>query len=385
MPAHASSRMRKASAPHRNNWTRLLLLGAVCLLAGGPFFAQAVPSNMRVEWKNGLLTIHAENAPLSQIVQRVARLTGVSVSGLERLQGRASVNLSSQPLSEGLQILLPGWDYAYAPPDPSLGQRGELLIMVRGSKDAASSAAPVPVTADAADAVADKDGGWLDDNPEDDKKIADLGKAAKKGDTGALRDAVLNGDPEVQAAAFDLYKAIDSAGAFDALSSASQSDKSQVAMQSVALLLRSGADNAVILATLGLDTNNSNQNVRTYAIQSLPNYGSDSLSYLQQAFADGDRNARLAVLQAVMRFDWGLPLLQQATSDPDDQVRTLATQFLAEAQAHPGVEMALPAAADGQDQPAAQGADGQQPQGDTADDPFSDSDGDAPPNSPNQR
>jgi hypothetical protein len=330
------STKQRRSVPQRGYQLLPFALLALFLLVPQVLPAQTRPGPIRVEWKSQLLTVHAENAPLSVILKRVVRATGVDVSGLEKLQGQASVNFSQQPLSEGLQVLLPGWDYAFAPADPALGRRGQLLIMVRGSANPiAAPAAPLSASADADAELGADDSNWLEDNPEDDKKIAQLKKASAKGDANSLHDAILTGDAQVQEAAFEELRKTDPVGASAALSNAAQSDKQGMATQSLALLMRSGADKSLILTTLGDDIASTDVALRTYVAQALPNYGADAMSYLQQALADSESSVRLATLQAVARDDWAQPLVQQEVNDADPQIQALAAQILQQMQAKP--------------------------------------------------
>jgi hypothetical protein len=362
-------------APQAARRALALALCVCCLLIPGALRAQGRPAGIRVEWKDQLLTVQAENAPLSLILKRVVRLTGVDVSGLEKVQGQASVNFSGRPLSEGLQVLLPGWDYAFAPADAALGRRGQLLIMVRGSANpVAAPAAPLSASADTGEDALSQDVNWLEDNPEDDKKVAELKKAAAKGDTNGLHDAVLTGDAQVQEAAFEELRKTDLNGAMTALSTAAQSDKPAFATQSLALLMRSGADKSLILTTLGDDIASTDVALRTYVAQALPTYGADAMTYLQQALADSDSAVRLATLQAVSQDDWAQPLVQQEVNDADPQIQALAAQILQQMQAKPAGQ------AQSQVQVPAQPQLPQPPQNQTNPDPFADVNAPASPN-----
>jgi hypothetical protein len=73
-----------------------------------------------VEWKQGRLTVDAENVLLFRVLDEVATQTGAGFSGLDH-QRQISVHLSKVPLSAALQILLAHTDYAMMgnPSDPS--------------------------------------------------------------------------------------------------------------------------------------------------------------------------------------------------------------------------------------------------------------------------
>lgn len=93
------TRSRMDSRPYR--WLFLLLLCSALFLTP---FAWAGTS-LKVEWKEGHLSVIAEETPLSEILREVARQTGMEIRGLEVLQERVSVNFAGLSLREGLQKL----------------------------------------------------------------------------------------------------------------------------------------------------------------------------------------------------------------------------------------------------------------------------------------
>jgi type II secretory pathway component GspD/PulD (secretin) len=66
---------------------------------------------LKVEWKEERLSILAERAPLSQVLQEVAKQTGVKFRGLDVPQENVSLNFSHLPLLEGLRRLLAQVNY----------------------------------------------------------------------------------------------------------------------------------------------------------------------------------------------------------------------------------------------------------------------------------
>jgi uncharacterized protein YjgD (DUF1641 family) len=290
--------------------------------------AQSAPLQPpHVEWRNGELSIRAESYPLSRIIQHVAKIADVDVSGLDKVTGNASVNFSGQPLSRGFETLLPGWDYAFTQPNPARGLRGQLMILARGGP-VPDFPKPGPAIAKAPEKGSDDDDDWDDDTPEEQAAILKLRQAASKDDQQALKAAIANTDSTIQQNAFDLLKAIDAQAAIDALLPMTNSANAQIAVQSLALLQRSGADPDTILNALGTAMDSSTASVKAYAVQSLANYGEGSLRFMLQAMSDPDRNIRFSVLQSAGRFPWASSIVQQATSDSDEQVRNLAAQFL---------------------------------------------------------
>jgi hypothetical protein len=302
---------------------------AVSTPAAAPTLAPAVQGPPpRVEWHNGQLSVHADSYPLSRIIQHVAKISDVDIIGLDNVSGNASVNFSGESLSHAFDTLLPGWDYAFTEPNPAAGHRGQLMILARGGA-VPDLPKPGPSVAKAApEKGGDEDDDWDDDTPEEQAAILKLRAAAAKGDQQTLKTAIMNTDSSIQQSAFDLLKAIDAQAAVDALLPAATSANAQLAVQSLALLQRSGADPDTIVNALGTAMDSSAAGVKAYAVQSLPNYGQDSLHYLVAGMSDPDRNIRFSILQAAGRFPWALPIVQQGTSDSDDQVRNLAGQLL---------------------------------------------------------
>jgi hypothetical protein len=336
------------------------------------------PEPPHVEWRNGRLSIRAESYPLSRIIQHVAKLSDVDVIGLDNVTGNASVNFSGQPLSRGFETLLPGWDYAFSEPNLAAGHRGELMILARGGAVPDLPKRTLPAAGAPPEKGSDDDDDWADDTPEEQATILQLRKAAARGDQQTLKAAIVNSDSSIQQNAFDLLKAIDAQAAVDALLPATTSPNTQIAMQSLALLQRSGADPDTILNALGAAMDSSAAGVKAYSVQSLANYGQDSLRFLVTAMSDPDRNIRFSILQTAGHFPWASSILQQAATDPDDQVRNLAAQILhQQSSAQPGQPPLPGQIVDQNQQSASAQADAQQDSNSDSDDSSDDD------NSPN--
>ena len=81
-------------------------------LLSTPAFAQApAPAPPDVTWANGGLTIHASDAPLLDVVQKVAQLTGIVVVGQEKLAGNVTVDFANLPPEPALVKLLSNVNY----------------------------------------------------------------------------------------------------------------------------------------------------------------------------------------------------------------------------------------------------------------------------------
>lgn len=71
----------------------------------------AAAQSSSVSWADERLTVHAVDAPLSELVAEVAAKTGLTVVGTTRLQGRRSLDLADATLPEALPRLLDGVNY----------------------------------------------------------------------------------------------------------------------------------------------------------------------------------------------------------------------------------------------------------------------------------
>ncbi len=286
------------------------------ILLSSPAFAQPP---IKVEWKEGRLSVVAENVPLSRVLAEVARLTGIELEGIEQLQEKVDIHLSGVVLTEGLQNLLAHADYAIrygSGPEGAhrlqvvvFGQRGVLKVQNGAPSEVKTVTQPARIEAEpprpqigareqklVAPAAPQAD----DDRPR--KATADPDSAYVSGpqDVRALRPEVANDDSAEQVQA--LHQLLGS---------------SNQANQPASLNALSDA----------LESNN--HTVQTEAIQALAGQGSSqAMELLQEAFGSSDPAVRLAVLQSVGESNQGLPFLQQAVSDPDPSVSAFASELL---------------------------------------------------------
>jgi HEAT repeat protein len=291
----------------------------------------------KVEWKNGKVSVDVEGAPLSQVIQEVARKTGTGVIGLSALQGVVYVHFKDLDLAQAFQELLWEANYALINRMPSrLGNAsGPALLVVFGgegselpllSMDALASAGrkaerlpqapPVPATEEAKTAQ--------------EKRLAAVAAASSSGDMGELLKALSDADPLVQAAALNALTQRDPSAATEALVKEAKSDKPLQRLQALQHLDQSGlADDATLLPLLHDAMSDSDPEVSSYAIRTLGDRGgSVAVDYLRQAFSSPDPATRLLVLEGIGDQPEGISLLQQALSDPDESVRASAAMWL---------------------------------------------------------
>src|SRR5688572_17670609 len=91
---------------------KLLIWTCAMLLLPSAVDAQVAPARgPTVSWTDNRLTVQAENVPLQELLEEVARRTGVVLTGADRLLGVRSVEFRDTTLSEAVRILLEHVNY----------------------------------------------------------------------------------------------------------------------------------------------------------------------------------------------------------------------------------------------------------------------------------
>ncbi|HXM98328.1 MAG TPA: HEAT repeat domain-containing protein [Candidatus Dormibacteraeota bacterium] len=167
------------------------------------------------------------------------------------------------------------------------------------------------------------------------QELAAIGAAAATGDQAALRNALLSPDPTVATVAFQNLTELDPALAEQAIAGAAKSDQPMTRLKALQLLDQvSEADEGIVLSGLRDALGDQDPGVKVYAVQALAARGvPESIDYLRQAFPDLDLKLKMMVIEAVAHNEEGLPLLQDATADADESVRSAASSWLAQANA----------------------------------------------------
>jgi HEAT repeat protein len=283
-----------------------------------------------VEWKSGRLSVHAEKASLALVLQKVADVTGTDVQGLEKAQGQITAQFSDVTLSEGLQKLLPDYDYAFSEGDAAApgGAHARLIIlesMATRNKRAVVARTDEPATGSAPPGSEDTQ----TTEEEQARKLEDIQRAAENQEIETLVSHIQDSDPVVQSAALDALVPIDQSAAADALLAATKSDRVPVVLGALTLLNQTDTtDEPTILTALNDALNNKSTAVRTYAVQALAGHGKAAVDALERAMKDSDPSVRMAVVQGAGQNRWGIPLLREALSDKDESVRKTAALLL---------------------------------------------------------
>ncbi len=289
----------------------------------------AVSGPPAVDWKAGKLSVRAEKAPLSQVLQKIADSTGMDIQGLEKAAGTVTIEFSGVSLAEGLQKLLPDYDYALSEGDPAAA-RSHLIILeslaarnrqaITAKSDAGTPAANAPPQGE-------QDPELLSEDQQ--RKLEEIQAASQNRDTRTLEGYIQDPDATIQSAAVDALSPIDQNAAADALLSAAKSDNPSVAQGALTILTGTDTtDDQTVLAALGEGLNHKASTVRVFAAQALAGHGKDAMDYLERALKDPDPAVRMAVVQGAGQNQWGIPLLREALTDKDESVRKSAAALL---------------------------------------------------------
>lgn len=124
-------------------------MGVAFILLSAPALAQATPD---VIWANGGLTVHLSDAPLSDVVQKIAQTTGIQVVGQEKLAGTVTLEFANLPVEPALVKLLSNVNYVLQEIVGADAQAPRQLVlrihsMIEGSQRDSALTGPILVPA----------------------------------------------------------------------------------------------------------------------------------------------------------------------------------------------------------------------------------------------
>ena len=301
---------------------RLIFAVLSCLLFLASFGSAQEP--LKVEWMEGRLSVTAEETPLAQVLQEVARQTGLEARGLERLQEKVSVRFSSLSLREGLQKLLAYVNYVILEKKSFQGDTQPVLVLASGRRTAPSTGERGEKPEE--DPVVEEDQG---------RRLAALYASVQQGDSEALQKALFDRDQVVQATAYELLAKQDPEKAVAALLEATKSDQPGTRLQALQLLDQSGqAEARVALSALDSALGDEDVTVKGYAAQALVERGTpEAMVHLYRALHDPDPSFRMMVVEVVAGKEQGRQMLQAALRDDNEAVRSMAAFWLERASA----------------------------------------------------
>jgi HEAT repeat protein len=293
-----------------------LLLLTLFLVSSTPTHA-----SLQVEWTEGHLSVNAEEIPLAQILQEVARQTGMEIRGLGGLQEQVSVHFVGLSLPQGLQKL--SVNFAIVWETSPQGDPQPVLVLIFGRRVPSPPEAQhreespgAEETEPAGEPMAEGPQPAGESMAEDAQaeRLNALHTFAEQGNEEALWKALFDPDPTIQAIALALLAARDRQRVIAAIVEATKSDETELQLQALQLLSQTNqADEETVLAALSHALTDEAIPVKRYAIQALAHWeGADALGYLHQALHDPDPVVRRLVVEEIAGQDRGHLLLQEA-------------------------------------------------------------------------
>jgi len=299
---------------------------AICLLLTFTLFvmlSSSAQARVKVEWKRGLLSVKADRASLSEILQAIATQTGMEVRGVEELDEEVSIEISNLSLRDGLQRLLAHENYMLVERTSPKGDARPVLAVVPRSGQVRSFAQKI---INEKKSVVDEDEGVM---------VKDLPDVEEN--EQALRETMSDSNPTKQARALEILADREGLNAVPLLVKGIESKEAEVRFRALDILTNSQAHEQTILSALGKAVSDADVRVKSYAIRVLAQRGGpETIGFLRQALRDPDSNVRIHTIDQIFRAlprAQGIPLLQEATADGNATVRSTASSLLQEATA----------------------------------------------------
>ena len=242
--------------------------------------AQPSQSACFIQFSNDLLTVNVQDVPLKELLDEIARQSGLSVVGSGSLDEKITIEFHNLPLDEGMRLILSHHSFALAYAQQTPGERHlnvpKLWILPKAEKG-------YPIKTTVVDVNTRR--GALKDVPTD---IPSLQVALMSGDSSEREDAV------------------------DALGESQRLEA---------------------VAVLRLALEDVDEDVREAAIDALEEIGGDEAAQaLAIALEDEDSWVREEAVEALGEIggETAIGLLEQALADQDESIRETAADILAE-------------------------------------------------------
>jgi len=260
--------------------------------------------SLKVDYAESRLSISADQVPLAQVLQEVGKKTGLEVRGLSEAGKTVAVQFSGVSVAEAVQDLLGGTNYiVFGSLGSAVSVRSARVVIINAAAGAAIDTGTEAETGRAAAAQAKRNafrGQLMSTNPaEQDAGFREIVKLGPKAAYDALADVIANGDGIARLRALQFMD-----------------QDSQI-------------DPSLVMSSLQNALSDQDSVLRDYAVQALGRRpGTESLDLLRQVYTDGDSTVRLNVIEAISQRTDAHAFLQQAATDPDQAVSSLATELL---------------------------------------------------------
>jgi HEAT repeat protein len=262
-----------------------------------------------------------------------------------QLAGTVSLEFEALPLQQGLRRIFRDANalLVHTPATPEGGTPQILIrVWIFSQADTTTAAATAgreapglldePTDATPNEAKAQRE---LESAAEDaqDERLTALHAFHQQENIEALQQAVFDPDQTVQATALELLATQDRQVALDILVNATRSEQPTRRLQALSLLHQTDqAGDQTVLSALEEALADHDVTVKSYAIQVLAERGSaDAIEALRQALRGPDVSMKKLIIERVAQTAQGYSLLQEALSDDNVTIRSLAAFWLEEA------------------------------------------------------
>lgn len=241
--------------------------------------------------KRDRLVLEAKDAPLPQVLEEMARATGIRIHHRAPPEARVTATCADPAIKRVMECLLgPGANLMFRESDRASKSRWPAEIWVLGTGDG-----------------------------EGRSSVASEG-ASPRADGRQGEDAALKTAPTGDEAPADIPKLLDQARS---------EDPEQRAEALSRLIADGGADAATFRNLLGQALSDADAEVRAQAVYGLARPGGEGTAeMLRAALRDGDSSVRLMAVDSIGNGLESLDLLRSALTDGDETVRTLAAMKL---------------------------------------------------------
>jgi HEAT repeat protein len=303
-----------------------------------------------IELHGDRLSLQARNVPWEVVLQELERHTGISIRVEGPLPGTLTQGFKSLTLEQGLRRIFRNANlvlfYTKGTGEGTAAEklarvwllpresstREEVQVRYRPAGPAAATRRANPdaeekvVEAIPPDDEAKSEGESAVEEQDPTERLEALDAFAREGNTEALQKALLDPDQTIRVRAFELLAERNSQGATAFVVQMTKSDEPKTRLQGLSLLDESGkADERIVLSAHSAALADEDLSVKSYAIEALASRGGpDALAYLRQAFGNPDPSIRMIVIESIVPEGEGLSLLQEALSDEDGTIRSLA-------------------------------------------------------------
>jgi len=280
------------------------------------------------------LSVHVQDAPWEAVLQEIVRQTDLTIRVEGPLPGTLTDAFERLPLAQGLRRLFRDANQAFLyAKETTAGPAGTRLTHVWLFPRAASAvrrATRSPLTSCLGDQAPPPAAPIPGEDGQTGKALETL---ALQGKAEALQQAILTQAPNLQAAALERVAELHVPEAVVVLDEATRSEQQALRLQALHLLQQSRyADTGTVLSALRQALADEDLNVKGYALSALAERGGpEALELLLQALHDPNPVIRQMIIEGIapgVPEDLKVPLLQEALSDDDEVVRSLAASEL---------------------------------------------------------